>query len=51
MTTARRNDVPKIFRVTLEVSDLDAAAAFYAELLGDEGKRHPARATTSTAAA
>ena len=25
----------KIFRVTMEVSDLDAAARFYATLLGD----------------
>lgn len=42
MSTARTNpDVPKIFRVTVEVSDLDQAAAFYAKLLGDEGKRHP----------
>ena len=32
---------PKIFRVTLEVSDIDKAAAFYAKLLGTEGKRHP----------
>ena len=31
----------KIFRVTLEVSNLDQASAFYAKLLGDEGKRHP----------
>jgi predicted enzyme related to lactoylglutathione lyase len=31
----------KIFRVTLEVSNLDAASAFYAKLLGNEGKRHP----------
>src|SRR5678815_3595106 len=36
-----RSDVPKIFRVTLEVSELDRAAAFYATLLGTEGKRHP----------
>ena len=35
------SDTPKIFRVTLEVSNLDQAAAFYAKLLGDEGKRHP----------
>jgi catechol 2,3-dioxygenase-like lactoylglutathione lyase family enzyme len=42
MSNTRRNpDVPKIFRVTLEVSELDQAAAFYAKLLGDEGKRHP----------
>jgi catechol 2,3-dioxygenase-like lactoylglutathione lyase family enzyme len=34
-------DVPKIFRTTIEVADLDKAAAFYRELLGIEGKRHP----------
>ena len=34
-------DVPKIFRVTAEVTDLDAAAAFYAKLFGQEGTRHP----------
>ena len=32
---------PKIFRVTLEVSNLDQAAAFYAKLLDNPGKRHP----------
>jgi catechol 2,3-dioxygenase-like lactoylglutathione lyase family enzyme len=32
--------VPRIFRVTFEVPDLDAAAAFYAELLGTPGNRH-----------
>ena len=32
---------PKIFRVTLEVSNLDEAAAFYAKLLESSGKRHP----------
>src|SRR4030095_9932494 len=32
---------PKIFRVTVEVSNIDKAAAFYAKLLGTEGKRHP----------
>jgi predicted enzyme related to lactoylglutathione lyase len=31
----------KIFRVTLEVSDLDRAAMFYAKLLDTQGKRHP----------
>lgn len=31
---------PKIFRITLEVSNLDEAAAFYAKLLDTEGKRH-----------
>ena len=34
-------DVPKIFRVTLEVSDIDKAATFYSKLLGQPGKRHP----------
>jgi catechol 2,3-dioxygenase-like lactoylglutathione lyase family enzyme len=32
---------PKIFRITVEVASLDEAAAFYAKLLGNEGKRHP----------
>jgi len=34
-------DIPKIFRITVEVADLDKAAAFYSKLLGTEGKRHP----------
>jgi predicted enzyme related to lactoylglutathione lyase len=34
-------DMPKIFRVTLEVSNLDQASAFYAKLLDDTGQRHP----------
>jgi catechol 2,3-dioxygenase-like lactoylglutathione lyase family enzyme len=34
-------DTPKIFRVTLEVANLDQAAAFYAKLLAQDGKRHP----------
>jgi catechol 2,3-dioxygenase-like lactoylglutathione lyase family enzyme len=33
-------DIPKIFRVTVEVANLDQAAAYYAKLLGIEGKRH-----------
>ena len=32
---------PKIFRVTVEVADLEAAAAFYTDLLGTPGRRHP----------
>lgn len=37
-------DVPKLYRVILQVSDLDKAVAFYSELLGDEGRRiHGAR--------
>jgi catechol 2,3-dioxygenase-like lactoylglutathione lyase family enzyme len=31
----------KIFRVTMDVSDLDAATRFYQALLADDGKRHP----------
>src|SRR5688500_13750337 len=40
-TGTDQTDVPKIFRVTVEVSNLDDAAAFYARLLASEGKRHP----------
>jgi predicted enzyme related to lactoylglutathione lyase len=32
------SDVPVLFRVTLQVRDLPKAAAFYAQLLGDEGR-------------
>jgi catechol 2,3-dioxygenase-like lactoylglutathione lyase family enzyme len=32
---------PKIFRVTLEVSNIDEGAAFYAKLIDAPGKRHP----------
>ena len=39
--TPSTNDTPKIFRITIEVSNLDEAAAFYARLLAIEGKRHP----------
>jgi catechol 2,3-dioxygenase-like lactoylglutathione lyase family enzyme len=31
---------PRLFRVTVEVADLEQATRFYAELLGVEGKRH-----------
>ena len=31
----------KIFRITLEVSNLEEAAKFYATLLGIPGQRHP----------
>src|SRR4029450_1535534 len=34
-------DVPKTFRVPVEVADLDKAARFYAKLLATDGKRHP----------
>jgi catechol 2,3-dioxygenase-like lactoylglutathione lyase family enzyme len=32
---------PKIFRITVEVADLEAATEFYANLLGISGQRHP----------
>ena len=32
-------DDPKVFRVVLEVSDLEKAVAFYSKLLGLEGRR------------
>lgn len=34
-------DVPKLFRVTVEVGNLDEAASFYARLFATSGKRHP----------
>jgi len=34
-------NAPKLFRVILQVSDLDRAAAFYSDLLNDEGRRIP----------
>jgi catechol 2,3-dioxygenase-like lactoylglutathione lyase family enzyme len=36
----KSKSVPKIFRVTVEVADLEAATKFYQQLLGFEGKRH-----------
>lgn len=35
------SEAPKLFRITLEVADLDQAAALYTELFGIPGKRHP----------
>ena len=35
------SETPKIFRITLEVADIEAAATFYAALLAMPGKRHP----------
>jgi catechol 2,3-dioxygenase-like lactoylglutathione lyase family enzyme len=32
---------PKLFRVTVEVADLEAATALYRTLLGTDGERHP----------
>jgi len=41
MSTNTKTKAPKIFRITLEVSNLEEASAFYAKLLGIDGKRHP----------
>jgi catechol 2,3-dioxygenase-like lactoylglutathione lyase family enzyme len=41
MTVPDNADVPKIFRITLEVSNIDEAATFYSTLLAQDGKRHP----------
>jgi predicted enzyme related to lactoylglutathione lyase len=35
------SDVAKLFRVTVEVGNLDEAASFYAKLFATDGKRHP----------
>jgi len=32
---------PSLFRIILQVSDLDRAAGFYSQLLGEEGRRIP----------
>jgi catechol 2,3-dioxygenase-like lactoylglutathione lyase family enzyme len=34
-------NAPKLFRVTIEVSDLEKATALYSDLLATPGKRHP----------
>jgi catechol 2,3-dioxygenase-like lactoylglutathione lyase family enzyme len=34
------SDLPKLFRVTLEVGDLEAATGLYRQLFGIEGTRH-----------
>ena len=34
-------DMPALFRIILQVSDLDKAAEFYAKLLADQGRRIP----------
>ena len=35
------SDSPKLFRVTLEVADLERATQLYASLFGLDGQRHP----------
>jgi hypothetical protein len=44
-------DVPKIFRVTVDLADLDKAAAFSASCSAPTASATLARGTTSTAAA
>lgn len=36
-------EVPQFFRLNIEVGDLDAAAAFYTNLLGVQGRKQPGR--------
>lgn len=36
-----KTNTARIFRVTLEVAELEAAAKFYSSLLDEPGKRHP----------
>ena len=35
------SDTPTLFRVTLEVADLELATQIYADLFGHSGTRHP----------
>ena len=35
------NESPQMFRVTLEVADLEDATRLYSDLFGQPGKRHP----------
>ena len=37
------SDTPRLFRLNVEVGDIDRAAAFYSELLGLEAARKWAR--------
>src|SRR5262245_14969470 len=39
MGTAAPTDVPRLFRLGVEVGDLDEAIAFYSRLLGIQGRR------------
>jgi predicted enzyme related to lactoylglutathione lyase len=43
-TPARReapNDVPQLFRLNVEVADLEAAISFYSDLFGVQGRKQP----------
>ena len=37
--SVRAADIPSFFRMNIEVADVDAAADFYGELLGTEGRK------------
>jgi hypothetical protein len=39
--TESHSDVPTLFRVTVEVGNLEEAATFYARLFNTPGQRHP----------
>ena len=39
LKTSSQTDVPNLFRLNLEVGDLDQAAEFYSELFGVEGRK------------
>jgi len=41
MNDVQPTDVPILFRVTVEVGNLEQGVTFYAKLLGIEGQRHP----------
>lgn len=47
MTTT--SDQPQLFRLNLEVDDIDAAAKFYGTLLGQAGRKAPGARCTFTA--
>ncbi len=38
-TLVRRADVPRLFRINIEVGDIDRAATFYSKLLGLTGRK------------
>jgi len=38
---SKMSDVPRLYRVVVQVSDLDKAASFYGQLLDTEGRRIP----------
>jgi hypothetical protein len=39
--TQSQTDIPTLFRVTIEVGNLEEAAAYYARLFNSPGQRHP----------